>query len=93
MQKKFEINRTKIKDGCQSGRKVVAHNSKSDLPLTRNDVYIYVLFCSPGTKPTNPKKEMDLLSDTAGWERMMFLQNGFNYIPFSFFFEAHIYVR
>ena len=24
----------KIKGGCQSGRKVVTHNSKSDLPLT-----------------------------------------------------------
>ena len=33
MQKKFEKNRTKIKGGCQSGRKVVPHNSKSDLPL------------------------------------------------------------
>ena len=33
MHKKFEINRIKIKDGCQSGRKVVTHNSKSDLPL------------------------------------------------------------
>ena len=33
MHKEFEINRTKIKDGCQSGRKVVTHNSKSDLPL------------------------------------------------------------
>ena len=33
MPKKFEINRTKIKGGCQSGRKVVTHNSKSDLPL------------------------------------------------------------
>ena len=33
MQKKFEINLTKIKGGCQSGRKVVTHNSKSDLPL------------------------------------------------------------
>ena len=33
MHKKFEINWTKIKDGCQSGRKVVTHNSKSDLPL------------------------------------------------------------
>ena len=32
MHKKFEINRTKIKGGCQSGRKVVTHNSKSDLP-------------------------------------------------------------
>ena len=30
---KFEINRTKIKGGCQSGREVVTHNSKSDLPL------------------------------------------------------------
>ena len=33
MQKKFEINRTKIKGGCQSGRKVVTHYSKSDFPL------------------------------------------------------------
>ena len=33
MHKKFEINRTKIKGGCQSGRKVVPHNSKNDLPL------------------------------------------------------------
>ena len=33
MPKKFEINQIKIKGGCQSGRKVVTHNSKSDLPL------------------------------------------------------------
>ena len=33
MHKKFEINRTKIKGVCQLGRKVVTHNSKSDLPL------------------------------------------------------------
>ena len=33
MHKNFEINPTKIKCGCQSGRKVVTHNSKSDLPL------------------------------------------------------------
>ena len=33
MHKKFDINPTKIKGGCQSGRKVVPHNSKSDLPL------------------------------------------------------------
>ena len=31
MHKKFEINRTKIKGGCLSGRKAVTHNSKSDL--------------------------------------------------------------
>ena len=30
---KFEINRTKIKGGCQSGRKVVTPDSKIDLPL------------------------------------------------------------
>ena len=34
MHKKFEINRIKIKGGCQSGRKVVPHDSKSDLPLS-----------------------------------------------------------
>ena len=34
MHKKFEINLTKIKGGYHSGRKVVTHNSKSDLPLT-----------------------------------------------------------
>ena len=33
MHKKFQINRTKIKGGCQSARKVVAYNSKSDFPL------------------------------------------------------------
>ena len=33
MHKKFEINWTKIKGVCQSERKVVTHNSKSDLPL------------------------------------------------------------
>ena len=33
MHKKFEIKRTKIKDGCQSRRKVVTHDSKSDLSL------------------------------------------------------------
>ena len=32
MHKKFGINLTKIKGSCQSGRKVVTHNSKSDLP-------------------------------------------------------------
>ena len=29
----FEVNRTKIKGGCQLGRKVVTHNSNRDLPL------------------------------------------------------------
>ena len=30
MHKKFQINRTKIKGGCQLARKVVAYDSKSD---------------------------------------------------------------
>ena len=33
MNKKIEINQTKIKGGCQLGRKVVTQNSKSDLSL------------------------------------------------------------
>ena len=33
MHKKNEINQTKIKGRCQSGRKVITHDSKSDLPL------------------------------------------------------------
>ena len=33
MHKKLEINQTKIKGSCQLGRKVVTHNSKSDLLL------------------------------------------------------------
>ena len=42
MHKKFEINRTKIKGGCQSGRKVVPNDSKSDLPLAYNKNFLYI---------------------------------------------------
>ena len=39
MHKKFEINQTKIKGSYQTGRNLVPHDSKSDLPLnTRNKV-------------------------------------------------------
>ena len=41
MHKMFEINRTKIKGGCQLGRKVVTHNSESDLPIGISN-YTYV---------------------------------------------------
>ena len=37
MHKKFGINQTKIKGSCQSGRKVVPKDSKSDLPLVSMD--------------------------------------------------------
>ena len=30
MQKKFEMNQTKIKGGCQTGRKEATYNSKSE---------------------------------------------------------------
>ena len=32
--KKFEINQTRIEGDCQSERKVVTQDSKSDLPLS-----------------------------------------------------------
>ena len=41
MHKKFEVNQTKIKDGCQSGSKVIPHDCKSvkfiDVPLKINN--------------------------------------------------------
>ena len=43
MHKKFEINLIKIKGGCQSGSKVVTHNSKSDLPLDRYLIEAHVV--------------------------------------------------
>ena len=36
---KFEINQTKIKGGCQSGKKVVTQNPKSDLTLVVTDYW------------------------------------------------------
>ena len=48
----FEVNQTKIKGGCKSGRKVVTKDSKSDLPLNygksvpkiRNNNYLSSFF-------------------------------------------------
>ena len=55
MHKKFQINWTKIRGSCQSGRKVVPHNSKSDLPLTVQcflnvqflNIYEFLYQCAP----------------------------------------------
>ena len=46
MHKKFETNQTKIKGGCQSGRKVVPHDSDSDLPLTllKNSMFFEIYY-------------------------------------------------
>ena len=46
MHKKFEINRTNIKGGCQLGSKVVPQDSKSDLPLVGAkfiEVFVYTI--------------------------------------------------
>ena len=61
MHKKFEIKQTKIKGGCQSGRKVVNHNSMNDLPLETFkiiDVLLYLevlrkFFCVPNILKKN----------------------------------------
>ena len=42
MHKKFEINQTKINGGYQLGRKVVTHDSKSDLRLTFLKVTVHI---------------------------------------------------
>ena len=44
MQKKFEVNQTKIKGECQSGRKVVTHNSKSAMPLEKYGIASFAPF-------------------------------------------------
>ena len=47
MHKKFVGKWTKIKGGCQSGRKMVTHNSKSDLPI---DSFKSLEWCIPCKK-------------------------------------------
>ena len=42
MHKKFEINWTKIKGGCQSRRKVITHNSKSEWFASRFQDFLCV---------------------------------------------------
>ena len=44
----FEINQTKIKGGCQSGRKMVPHDSKSNLSLTLLKQNVFLIL---GTAP------------------------------------------
>ena len=70
MDKKFEINRTKIKGSCQSGRKVVTHNSKSYLPLAILLEYMHKMFeinqtkikgsCQSGRKVVTHNSKSDL---------------------------------
>ena len=54
--------------GCQSGRKVVAHNSNSDLPLVCNEEYFFVcLFsCSEaGLNDENNQVRYSILAPTS----------------------------
>ena len=44
MHKKFEITLTRIKGWYKLGRKVVTHNSKSDLPLARGNGQFWAPF-------------------------------------------------
>ena len=61
MHKKFEINRTKIKGSCQLGRKVVTHNSKSDLTLVEIVLCISNLsLCIGHTNALNVRTDMSV---------------------------------
>ena len=75
MHKNFEINRTKIKGGCQSGRKVVTKNFKSDLPLASlqfsefkyysNALYSFVTNHQTGGIMTTLKKFLPFIDVTS----------------------------
>ena len=41
----------KVKGGCQSGRKVVTHNSKSDLPQAFAESFYFPSFCRKKITP------------------------------------------
>ena len=77
MHKKFEINRTKIKGGCQSGRKEVTHNFNSDLPLASLKIVSYKLIrhvtyvLTKQARERNKKKCSSLPSTTVRWNRKL----------------------
>ena len=61
MHKKFEINWTKIKGSCHSGRKAATHDSKSDFPLgTYSKRFINFSFFSGGRGKINCKVETNV---------------------------------
>ena len=59
MHKMFEINRTKIKGGCES--EVVTHDSKSDLPLDGSGVWKFAVTAIQGVCPLKSKQQWDFL--------------------------------
>ena len=44
VEKDLEVNQTNIKGDCQSGSKVVTHDSKSDLPLAQFFRFLFTDF-------------------------------------------------
>ena len=67
LHKKFEINRAKIKGGCQSGRKVVTHNSKSDLPLEKEKKNTLKSYDSETGKKFKTTDMISILSSSVYW--------------------------
>ena len=60
MNKKFEVNQTNIKGSYQSGRKVVPHDSKSDLPLALvNENIVFSSFVFFISRVLSKKTEYD----------------------------------
>ena len=54
MHKKFEMIRTKIKGSCQSERRVITHDSKSNLPLNLVTTHLKI------TQPHSPQTRSQL---------------------------------
>ena len=83
MYKKFEINWTKIKIGCQSARKVIPHDSKSDLPLASSKTSTQLteqtdIFCSSWRGMCVPiYKNLQLPRTTKRWQKE--LHYGWNF--------------
>ena len=68
MHKMFDINRTKIKGGCQSERRVVIHNSKSHLPLPiQKLVHIAYYVCRLDTMKLNMQNKPVLTNIGRSW--------------------------
>ena len=59
MSKKFEMNQTKIKCGCQSGRKVVTHDSMSGFRASLASLAATSLAPDRSTQSSNPANGYD----------------------------------
>ena len=64
----FEVNQTKIKGGCQSRRKVVPHDSKSDLPLVRS-LSLGCTYSTPDSQQTHHAKHLSFFDEVEASNR------------------------